>query len=115
MKFMIITYNVSWGTSICELARKLGIAETLISSHEQAMANFLEFSPTHVLVDYYEYKEGVRRSAKYELPIKVWEDIKNSASPEQILRRCGFIELKEADFILLPLNEQRFKESFNLA
>ena len=67
MKFMIVTSNQPWGEAVCGLAKKLGFTAALFSSHEQALENFLEASPTHVLVGEYEKAEGLQNSKQFQL------------------------------------------------
>jgi len=117
MKFMIVTSNEPWGEGICQIAKASGFKETFISSHEQALLNFLKILPTHVLVGEYEYKGDKQKAAgsKFRIALDTWEDITNAASEDQVLRRCGFMNIQDLDFIRLPFNAEAFKKSFNLS
>lgn len=115
MKFLIVTGNPGWAKAVCELAVKCGFAETLVATHEQALEKFLGFSPTHVLICEYEENKGLRNSKTFGPPLKSWEDIRNSALPEQVIRRCGFLKLDEPDFIGLPVDEKSLKKALKFS
>jgi len=112
---MIVTGNAAWGLEIANnLAMKLGFTEAIVETHEHALGKFLNFKPTHMLVGEYEAFPNASQSAVFGPPLKTWEDIINAALSGQIIRRCGFCDLKEPDFIRLPFGEEDFKASFNL-
>jgi hypothetical protein len=106
-KFMIVSNNHPWAATICAMVKEAGFKETMISSHEKALENFLEFSPTHVLVGEYE-GETLKGSQHFGPPLNTWKDLSAAAESSQKLFRCGFMKIIADDFIRLPFNKKDF-------
>lgn len=76
--------------------------------HEDALSTFLTEEPAAIIVcDYDE-----RGDKKYFKGTQTFQDIRNSATNEVVLR-MGFSKLDHSDYLQLPLNLKELKKKIN--
>lgn len=113
MKLLIVTaYVDERRTPLSTIAATLGAAECKVVSHDEALAEFLEMEPTHVLVC--EYEENAGAIQGFVKGKTTWKDLSASALPTQRLVRCGFMNCAAADFLRMPFSVDGLRTSLGV-
>lgn len=97
-KVLIVSENETVGRSIAHVAPIFGFPEAKVCDHREAMAEFLSWEPTHVVVLDYSEKATTRT---LEPGFETWRDLKASATNERMIR-CGWWEYDHPDYVRLP-------------
>lgn len=101
MKLLIVSSKASltdfWG----QLGEKLGFKEVKVTTHENALADFLSEEPTSILFMEDMGKLG-ERFAKLKESHQIFQDLKASSFPGQRFVRCGALSEESPDYIQLP-------------
>lgn len=113
MKLLVVSTGDTLIGFLKELGEKLGFKEVKITTHENALADFLSYEPTSILFIEDMGKFG-ERFAKLKESRQIFQDLKASSLPGQRFVRCGGISLEEEtpDYIAFPslLDVKRLRE-----
>ncbi len=113
-KFLVIT-SPERGPGLGKLAKtfaELYDCDVTIVDHNQGIIEFLKLKPDCVLIGDAEPVTNI--SPKYIIGCQTYTDIKRSATPNQIIKKTGWMSSSEEDYLQLPYSPEQFSLCFGL-
>lgn len=111
-KLLIVTKDAAYGPALKKALEPV-FDEVILSSHGDALENFLTEEPSHVLV--LEYYEEMSQGSEYADGFETWRELKASSIAEnQVLLRASFMDYDYDDFLRLPIQLAELLKKFKV-
>lgn len=107
MKLLIVTDGGAIGALMVQVGQSFGFAEAKVASHMDALAEFLSWEPTHIIV--FDYTERDTQDTRFARGRATWRDLTASASGNERMVRCGFDAYDYPDYVRLPFKLEELR------